>query len=220
MRIKTTMLLAAAVLLAICPYAQAADEAEPKFMDKMTIRVIEPKSAKDSFEAEAKTVYLSGSKYVRTEEAIDPKMNIQLLIVVNEPDAWSIDLISKSGKHMIDPGPVFEMQSPVFDLDPEVYKEIDKLEFGREVEFFAKNGVQKTSTTLDGKTVNKYEHLADGKLHVTLWTSLDKDIPLQISLREGKKVQTIRYEDYQENIAFEPELFKVPAGITISEPSH
>ena len=79
----------------------------PKTMTKITTKVVEPKPT-SSFLAQGKTMWRAGTKYARIEEAPDTANGIHGLLIVNEPDAWMINLFEKSGRHMVDPGPTFQ----------------------------------------------------------------------------------------------------------------
>src|SRR6202022_269103 len=127
----------------------------PKTMTKITTKVVEPKPT-SSFLAQGKTMWRAGTKYARIEEAPDTANGIHGLLIVNEPDAWMINLFEKSGRHMVDPGPTFNPRLPVFDATTGASPKVMELEFGREFEFFTKNNA-KQSTEVNDKPTELYE---------------------------------------------------------------
>src|SRR5260370_15038215 len=86
-----------------------------KTMTMFTTRLVEQKSIPGSFSSEAKTCWRAGTKYARVAEAPDARNRIHELVVVSEPDVWIINLFDKSGKHIVDSGPTFEAELPIFD---------------------------------------------------------------------------------------------------------
>src|SRR5271154_3426713 len=71
-------------------------------MTKMVVRTSAPDVPPDSFAAKPKTIWRVGRKYGRIEEVPDPILGIHGLLICNEPDAWMINLVDKSGKHIVD----------------------------------------------------------------------------------------------------------------------
>ena len=86
----------------------------PKIMTKMVVQLQSPDVPADSFAAKPKTMIRAGTQFCRTEEEPDPEHRIHGLVIINEPDAWLVNLESKSAQHMVDPGPTFNCRMPVF----------------------------------------------------------------------------------------------------------
>jgi hypothetical protein len=186
----------------------------PKTMIKISTRVIEPAPKRGSFPAEPRTVWRGGTKYARIAESPDPGNHIHGLVIVSEPDVWMVNLFDKSGKHIIDPGPVLDVHLPVFEPVEGAKTKLDELELGRELEFFTKNGAKESAGEVEGKPSTRHEITINGD-KVVLWTDTKSGKPLRVSLVKGSETQTIAYLAYEDELPFDAALFQPPSGITI-----
>lgn len=188
----------------------------PRAMTKVTTKIVEPKPEPGSFAAQPKTIWRAGTKYARTAEARDPQNHIHGLAIINEPDAWMINLLDKSARHYIDPGPTFNVHLPVFEQPSSGGKtKLNELEFGKEIEFFAKNDAKDLAgEMIDGKPTIRHEVTFSGG-SVVLWTDAKSKKPVRISLIQGAQRQTIAYIAYDDELAFDPTLFQFPTGIAV-----
>jgi hypothetical protein len=114
-------------------------------MTKMVVQLQSSEVPADSFAAKPKTMFRAGTQFCRVEEAPDPEHGIHGVMITNEPDAWMVNLETKSAQHMVDPGPTFNCHMPIFarlhsDLPEEEARQIGRLEFGFELEFFKSQG--------------------------------------------------------------------------------
>jgi hypothetical protein len=119
----------------------AFGQALPETMTKISVRLESPDDPADSFAAKPKTMYRAGNGYCRTEEVPDPEHGIHGLMILNEPDAWMVNLLSKTARHFVDPGPTFNCHLPLFGGEPaksaaEMKNPLLELEFGQELEYF------------------------------------------------------------------------------------
>lgn len=167
----------------------------------------------NSFAAQPKTFWRSGNAFCRSEEAPDLVQNLHLLTIMNEPNAWLIDLTNNRMKHMTDPGPTFNCRLPLFAFSQAMATgEIGKLEFGHELEFFRNHqAIQKQGPDLKSFKALYYEAEVDDA-KVELVERSDIQAPIMISLIQGDKVITVRY-DLWEDVALRPGLFTPPAGM-------
>ena len=129
------------LLLASLALAQDA----PKTMSKITVQLDGSELSQNDFARKPKTIYRAGSTYCRVEEAADQEHNIHALLIVSEPDAWMVNLATKTARHSVDPGPTFQCHLPIFSGPiPNAQDEVDYaklgLEFGYELEYFKKMG--------------------------------------------------------------------------------
>ena len=85
----------------------------PKTMTKIEAHLEGPQVMADSFSAKPKVIYRADTRYCRLEEAQDTENKIHGLLIVNEPDAWMVNLYNKSAQHMVDPGPTFNCKLPI-----------------------------------------------------------------------------------------------------------
>jgi hypothetical protein len=170
----------------------------------------------DSFAAKPKTVWRATNQYCRVDEQPDPEKGIDGRLVVNEPDAWLINLANNTAKHLIDPGPTFNCKLPIFAMDSEIVKsKVGELEVGRELDFFHGNGAQ----LVDGPKLSfeaKYYELKVGDWVLHLVERVDIHAPILISLSRGDKTYQARYLLW-EQVPFKADLFATPIGVKLEE---
>lgn len=188
----------------------------PKTMTKISARGVEPAPDPGSFSAQAKTYWRAGTKYARIAEAEDPKNRMHGLAVISEPDAWMINLFDKSAKHMVDHGPTLDVHFPIFPSAAGIKTKLDRLEFANEVEFFTKNNATRALDEVGGKATDRYD-LRVGSSKVTLWTDARSKKPVRISQTKDMQTETLEYLSYEDDLAFDPSLFRPPPGLTIEE---
>ena len=158
---KQIMSLALSALI-LYPIAALSEEL-PKTMAKYVIRVIVPKPPAGSFAAQPRTLFRSGTTFLRIEEAPDSAEHIHLLNISHSADIWMIELNSKTGKHIIDPGPTYNSHVPVFATAENLKKEIGKLEIGNEREFFrAHNAGGGSPATFNKQAAKRFSTVIDG----------------------------------------------------------
>jgi hypothetical protein len=181
------------------------------------VRGVEPAPEPGSFSAQAKTYWRAGRKFARIAEAEDPKNHIHGLAVISEPDAWMINLFDKSAKHMIDHGPTLDVHLPIFPSTTAIKTKLEGLEFGNEMEFFRKNNATRASDEVVGdKATDRYD-LRVGSSKVTLWTDTQSKKPVRISQTKDMHTEAFEYLSYEDDLAFDPSLFRPPSGLTIEE---
>lgn len=215
--IRDLPFLATMAALLACSTSNAAE----REMTKIVSRAIGPQALPGSFAAKPKTLYLAGRKYARAEEETDVEHGIRSLIITNEPDSWIINLIDKTGRHFIDPGPTFDVHSPIFwTAKPEGQADPDKgfrdLEFGNEMQFFREHGAQDTGMrSVDGKTCRGLTIKKDSR-EVTLLFDPETSKPYQIDIgQDGKLEGSIRYLEYKTGLPFKKSLFEPPKSVKI-----
>jgi hypothetical protein len=169
-----------------------------------------------SFAAKPKIFWRASNQYCRIDEEADPERGIHGRVLINEPDAWLINLADNSAKHMLDPGPTFNCKLPIFATDPGAAKsKIGELEMGHEVEFFRAHG----ATPVDGPKLDfevKYYQLKIADSVLRLAERADIQAPLMIGLMQGDKTYTARYLLW-DVVPFKADLFANPTGVKIEE---
>lgn len=199
-----------------------AGGAEPQ-MTKIVTRAIGPAIKTGSFAAQPKTMYLAGKKYARMEEETDVQNRIHELVVINEPDTWLINLADNTGRHVVDPGPTFDVHSPIFwtakpEGQPDPDKEFKDLEFGSEMQFFRERGAQDVGMRQVEEKNCRALALKKGSREVTLLFDPNTSKPCQIDIsNEGKPEFSIRYLEYKTGLPFQKSLFEPPKGVTMTE---
>lgn len=196
------------LILAILMVAIAAAPApHPATMIKIASRWL-------SSAAKPTTLWRAGTRYARMAESPDPYGN-RRLIVVHEPDAWMIDLGTKSGAHIVDPGPSFVVHDVIFTGDGD--GALGKLEYGNELAFFTSHRARRSAGELiDGRPSIKFR-LDIGPSRLTLWTNAKTSNPIRLSRERDGRVDTLQYTTYETNLPFDASLFQPPAGITMGK---
>lgn len=174
----------------------------------------------ESFASKPKTMYRSGTRYCRTEEQPDPDHGIHGLMILNEPDAWIVNLLTKTAKHFVDPGPTFNCHLPIFQGDvkssADMKNPILELEFGQEVGYFkGKDATPKEGPVLRDKPTTVYAvDMGDSQLF--LFTTRAPERPWAVARQHGNVKEMFWYSDYQE-LPFDPKLFAKPDAVKIEE---
>ena len=137
---------------------------------------------------------------------------------MNEPDAWLVDLANNRAQHLVDPGPTFNCRMPIFAFDSAMAKgKVGELEFGRELEFFQKNGAKQVDgPQLESFKANYYELTVDG-LVLKLVERVDIHAPILIGLVQREKKTQVRYLLWEDQVPFKIELFAKPTGVKMEE---
>ena len=94
-----TILLAFAVLI---PLAPAHADCNPPGLFRIVTANASPGIPKDSFAGKPKVTYRAGNGLVRSEEMADTAGGIHQLSVINWPDVWVVNLLDKTGEHIVD----------------------------------------------------------------------------------------------------------------------
>jgi hypothetical protein len=206
------------LLLASLALAQGT----PKTMNRITVQLDGSEVPQDNFARKPKTIYRAGTSYCRVEEAPDPEHNIRGLLIVNEPNAWMVNLATKTARHTVDPGPTFNCRLPIFSgpvpnaADTVDYAKLG-LEFGSELEYFKKMGAVRQDP---GPVLQKQQTVAyfldmDGT-RFALFTYGPNEFPLLVGHTVGDKGEMFWYSGYGQ-VPFDPKLFAKPEGVTIAE---
>jgi hypothetical protein len=204
----------------ICVLTTAADELR---ITKILFRRIGPDVAPESFSAKPTTIYLAGGKYWRIEEPPDPERSIHNLHITREPDSWLINLVDKTARHSLDPGPTFIARIPIVwapkpngQQDPN--KEFQDLEFGNEVRFFRLHKARDLGLRKVDEKECKALAIKSGGREVVLLVDPETDKPVQLDVtKDDKPAFSIRYLSYETNLPFDPSLFEPPPDLKITE---
>ena len=195
----------------VAPPAQA-DNAK---MTHIVFRIVDPQVPEGSFALVPREMWRLGTRYLRLEEAPDPGRGIHALIIVDQPHTFMINRYSNQGMHILDPGPTYNVHMPLFPFPNS--SEISKLEFGGEWEFFAqRNARQMPNVNAGGSRYTTYMLEIDGAILV-LFADETSGQPVQLALQSGNASYVIRYDTYEAGLEPDMNLFKIPAGVKISE---
>jgi hypothetical protein len=201
--------------------AIAFSQQSPEIMTKLTVRFESPDVPEESFPAKPKVMYRAGNGYCRTEELPDPEHGIHGLMILNEPDAWMVNLLTKRARHCVDPGPTFNCHLPIF-RGEEVRSAADmknpllELEFAQELGYFrGKGATPKKGPVLRDKLTTVYA--ADiGDSQLFLFTTGTPERPWAVARQHGNVREIFWYGVY-EQLPFDQKLFAKPEGVKIEE---
>jgi hypothetical protein len=196
----------------------AFQSAEVKTMTRMNVRLMGPGIRPGSNAALPKLIYRAGTKYARMEDAPEARQRIEKVTIIAEPDAYSVDLMGRTGTHAIDQGGANDMHLPmVLPLDPNHKLGIlDHLEFGAELDFFQKAGATKSAgPIINAKPTDLYT-LNSGGSKAQLITRDNSDVPVFVSFTNKDGTYKYEYSTYQE-VPFDASLFARPRGIKFRE---
>jgi len=212
---RTVLQLTVAALIAAAVPAHAGLCAPEKLV-RIVTRDMTPGIDQQSFAATPKVLYRLGSRQLRLEEQMDPAMNLHGLIVVDAPNTWMIDLVSKSAQLIVDPDPTPDVHSPIF-ADESIPQALQELEFGCEAAFIAHPDTGHEQSKAANGTATKH-FIRSGPWKLTLVTREGIEGPqMALLLKDEKVVQAIRYASYQVLDEVPAGLFAVPAGIEIRD---
>jgi hypothetical protein len=206
------------VLSALALGQQPSNETPPATMTKVVVHLQSPDVPEGSFAAQPKTMYRAGTRYCRIEEMPDTEHGIHGLVVINEPDAWLINLLSKTAKYQADPGPTFNCRLPVFVSDrksaTDARDQMTGLEFGREITYFQEKGAtSRPGPIFQGKSTKAYT-VEIGDSQLLLFTSGTPEKPVAIARQHGNKRDVYWYGTYEE-VPFDSKLFTKPDDIKV-----
>src|SRR6202035_2505206 len=137
----------------------------------------------------------------------DPEHGLHLRSIMNEPDAWLVDLANNRAQHLVDPGPTFNCRMPIFAFDSAMAKgKVGELEFGHELEFFQKNGAKQVDgPQLNEFKTNYYEVTVDGMV-LKLVERVDIHAPILVGLVQGRRIRQVRYLLWEDQVPFKLDL--------------
>jgi hypothetical protein len=193
----------------------------PETMIKLAVRLESPDIAKESFAAKPKLMYRAGNGYCRTEELPDIEHGIHGLMILDEPDAWMVNLLTKTAQHFVDSGPTFNCRMPMFRGEQvksaeDMKNPLLELEFGRELAYFkGKGATPKEGPVLQDKPTAAYT-VEVGDSELFLFTTGKPEQPLAVA-RQHENVREIYWYTTYEQLPFDRKLFAKPEGITIME---
>lgn len=159
-----------------------------------------------------KTMYRLGSRYARIGEAADRPHGVHFLFVISEPDVWQVNLIDMDTMHVTDQGPTFECHLALLGggVAP---KELERLEFGCEVEFFRYRQIAPSKRDSADEYVYK-----SGDWKVTLVVDAKTRKPITCEFWYRGKIHTkYTYQVYEVDLEPQMGLFAPPPGIRVRE---
>jgi len=211
-RNRLLVLLGVAVLLSAVPVWAADRVCAPEHMLKVVTRMDVPGVAPDHFSRVPKTLYRSGTAYGRVEEAYNQVTHLHLLIVVSEPDLWIVNLATRTGRHVRDPGPTYYFRARLFGDAQIASQLIRALELGCEIAWLREAGAREepvTHATLGQTRRLSYSDATDA---VILYERANTPLRVEL-LQNGHPTFAMEYLEFSPHLRFDQKLFGRPPGI-------
>jgi hypothetical protein len=187
----------------------------PERMVRIITHDATPRDPGPAASTKSQTFYRLGSRYARLEQTSDAAPTPQTLVVIAEPDIWFVNLSDKTGRHVVDPGPTFDVHVALLsgrDLPPAFLE----LELGCEGEFVQAHAPGSAGRAKIGGRDVELHRVISGD-HV-IEIAMVAGRPVQVSyLRAGKLVAATAYDRYETGLAPDLSLFAPPAGIAFEE---
>ena len=201
------------------PGPAIAQGCAPERMVRMTIRNISPGLAAADPRAQPRMIWRQGAKLLRSEESPDlAQGGSAMLVVISEPDVWTINLANRRGAHALDPGPVLEVQAPILPVSPDLPPIFRTLEFGCEAAFVAAHAPQPARSLPWGKISVAAHMVTVGDHSIAFLMDSRRSAPVLISYaRAGAPVFAIRYDAWRADLPEQPDLFLPPKNVQITE---
>lgn len=206
--------------LAVAAIALASPGVHAECLVEKPMRIttvnVSPSLAADSFARKPKVLYRVGKGKARLEEQADPRQKVHLLIVVDMPAAFYVDLVAKTAQSVTD-DPDSRLNLPVIS-DDGLPAEVLALEFGCEARFIADlNTIHERKQTASGVAM-KHSRVS-GPWKLTLATREDTERPVAAVLtKDGKVEAAIQYLGYETLESIPDEMFKLPRGVKVLPP--
>lgn len=216
MRCLTSTLVTLSFPLLLFP--QTATDQAPASMTKMLVRLSGPGIKPNSPSALSRTIYRAGPHYARIEDPPDSRQRMEKVTVIAEPDAYSFNVIDKTGTHVIDQGGATDLHLPiVLPFDPKhQLPSLDRLEFGSEFEFFEQAGAGKESGPIINAQPTDAYVLQTPSGPATLVVKAGTERPIKLSWKSPDGTYTYEYTSY-EDVPFDRGLFSKPPGVKLKE---
>lgn len=206
-------LLFAALAGALAAPAAFAECSPPKPVKITTVNA-SPRQTSDSFARKPKVIYRQGKGKARLEEQLDTDKEVQMLIVVDMPKAWYIELVSRTARFVTDDDPKSRLTLPLIS-DNALPPELLSLEYGCEAEFIADPKTTHEKTTTSSGVALKHSRTS-GPWKLTLATREDSGRPVALVLtRDGKVETAIQYLGYETLESLPDGLFAPPADVKV-----
>jgi hypothetical protein len=206
---KTFWRLALLIAL-LAPAASAADRS----MVYIEYRFIAVNIKPGSFEASVRKLWRYGDSYARLEEAPNPQTGIHGLLITKAPNSYLINQYTKVARHVVDPGPTYNVVIPVFPSERD--GKLKGLQMGRELAFFQANGaVPVPDEPIDTAMCSVLRAKVD-ESEIKLFLDKDSKQPRQVWIRNSRSEYAVRYVRYRTDLPLDLSLFSVPKDVQVT----
>jgi hypothetical protein len=197
---------------AIGPAAQSIPPGEASVI-YIEFRFLSAQVLPGSFNASARKVWRSGTRYMRLEEEPDEQQGIAGTMIVNEPNVWMWNRLTGIARHIVDHGPTYVAHFPLFPDE----RALEGLEFGQEEVFFRKSGAKRRADEVVDHVECSVQSLIVGDATLTLYIRKSTRLPYQVSITKPRNAYSVRYESYEPALPFDATLFAPPRNVRIEE---
>jgi hypothetical protein len=202
-------------MLSLCLAAAAhAHACAPGRLVRMEVVDVPVAGETAAAEALPRVIHRFSNRRMRMEQVGDSADGSRMMLVIDAPKLWHVDLARNVGERALDPdGSASVVNAPLFNVDglPAVLQEV---EFGCEREFVARPDVMHES---DGAGATTRHTLQARAWTLTVVTRAADGLPESATLtRNGRDVAALRYLAYGFLDEVPEDLFKPPAGIDFS----
>jgi hypothetical protein len=200
-----------ALLIAVlAPAANAADRS----MVYIEYRFIAVNIKPGSFEASVRKLWRYTDSYARLEEVPNPQTGIHGLLITNAPNSYLINRYTKVARHVVDPGPTYNVVIPVFPSERE--GKLKRLQMGRELAFFRANGaVPAPNEPVDTAMCSVLRAKVEDS-EIKLFLDKESQQPRQVSIRNPRSEYAVRYVRYRTDLPVDLSLFAVPKDVQVT----
>ena len=202
-------LLALLLFAVLVPLTGAADDS----MVYIEYRLIAPEVKPGTFAASVRKVWRHTDSYARIEEEPDPQTGIHGLMISNAPNSYLINQFNKVARHIVDPGPTYNVIIPVF--PSERSPKFKQLQMGRELTFLRANGAVAASDQVIGDVPCSVLVAKVEDSDITLFLDKKSKQPRQISISNPRNRYAVRYEAYRTDLPVDLTLFRVPKDVQV-----
>jgi hypothetical protein len=218
MKLLVTIAVFALAASALLSPPQARSEPPPTMM-KVVIHSTLPSLPEDSFQRKAKTFFRIGSHFARTEELPDEHRGIHGLIITNQRDTWMINLYNRTGKHIVDRGPTFDVFMPLVMPDRRTGRgaTLRRFEIGNEIPFLRERKADERQEVRNGQVYTVFSLEQEG-FRIELLAAGSPLKPISVSALDGDDlVMAYEYEVYENDLSPDMGLFSAPSGLEITD---
>jgi hypothetical protein len=194
----------------LAPPAHGADRS----MVYIEYRFIAVNIKPGSFEGSVRKLWRYGDSYARLEEAPNPQTGIHGLLITKAPNSYLINRYTKVARHVVDPGPTYNVVIPVFPSERD--GKLKGLQMGRELAFFQANGaVPLPDEPIDTAMCSVLRAKVE-ESEIKLFLDKDSKQPRQVWIRNSRSEYAVRYVRYRTDLPLDLSLFSVPKDVQVT----
>lgn len=203
------MRIAGSLMLGLVSAAALGTECAPPKLVRIVTEDVGLTAEEKAKPQASRVIYRLGRKHLRHEQD-------GIVSIVDIPHVWTLDTSNNTAEHGVDPDPTPALRAPLFDGEG-MPEDISAIEIGCEPAFITDPAT--THEPVPSEKVKGMQHSrTSGEWRIVLLTRDDKTVPVGALISfKGRVVRSIRYRAYEYPDTVPPDLFKLPAGVTVTE---